>query len=56
MLFIMAKLSVILKSECMKALEILPLTGKRKERNDDSVMKEHHLFFNPYLVLTVFPY
>ena len=46
MLPIMAKLSVILRSECVNTSEFSALTGKRVKVDDDSAIKEHLLFCN----------
>ena len=45
MLPIMAKLTIILRSEC-EHLGISALTGKRVKGDDDSAIKEHLLFCN----------
>ena len=45
MLPIMAKVSVILKSECVNILEFLLLLERVKGDNDSAV-KEHHFFCN----------
>ena len=46
MLPIMAKLSAILKSECVNILGVSALTGKRVKGDNNSAIKEHHLFSN----------
>ena len=46
MLPIMAKLSAILKSECLNILGVSALTGKRVKGDSDSAVKEYHLFCN----------
>ena len=42
-LHVIAKLSVILRGECVNSFS---LTGKRVKRDDDSAIKEHFLFCN----------
>ena len=46
MLPIMAKLSTILKSECVNTLEFLLLLEREWIMDNDSAIKEHHLFCN----------
>ena len=43
---IMAKLSAILKPECVNTLEFLLLLEKKVTGDIDSTINEHHLFFN----------
>ena len=45
MLPIVVKLSAILKSECVNTLEFLLLLEKRVKGDNDSAIKEHHLFY-----------
>ena len=46
MLANMAKLSVILKSECVNTFEFLLLLERELKGDNDSAIKEHHLFHN----------
>ena len=54
MLPIMAKLTLILRSKCVKTWEFQDSLRKKVKGDDDSTIKEHLLFCNPSSDFEVF--